>query len=130
MLITADIGIVPTINEILVQQMSTSHVCQQRLCTDPQRAHFIVQSLASIIAITAKNIYAVLIKTVSNDIYTVVIPIIHAFLKKNFSNLVKAFVGLIITKENLIRRGISKLKNTSYYRVFVSFCFFNAILEV
>ena len=79
MLIAADIGIVPTTNGVLAQQMSTSHLSQQRWCTDPQRTHFIVPPLAFIIAITAKNIYAVLIITVANDIYTVAIPIIHAF---------------------------------------------------
>ena len=79
LLIAADIGNVPTTNGVLAQQMSTSHAGQQQLCPDRQRAHFIVLPLAFITAITTKNIYAVLITTVANDIYTVVIPIIHAF---------------------------------------------------
>ena len=43
--------------------------------------------------------------------------------KENFSNLTKTLVGFRIVKENFIRWGISKLKNTSYHNIFVCYIF-------
>ena len=50
--------------------------------------------------------------------------------KEKFSNLVKALVGFKIEKENFIRPGISKFKNTSYQNIFLCCNFSRKIIYI
>ena len=81
-----------------------------------------------ILATIANNIHTVVIQAVTSLYYML---IVYQGLwkwvyirKENFSNLAKALVWFRIAKENFIKWGICKLKNTSYHN-FLFVIFFN-----